>query len=48
MSQNQLKVTLSQDNPREGMDLNEWYKYIHSFENSRLKVERTNDDSKRD
>ncbi|MFN9112987.1 MAG: hypothetical protein ACK5XN_23210 [Bacteroidota bacterium] len=40
MNEKQLKVTFSQDNPRGGMDLNEWYKYIHSFENSRLKVDR--------
>lgn len=42
-----LQVRLSQDNPREGISLNEWYKYIHDHVNKRLNVTRNmNDDSK--
>lgn len=44
---NKLKVRLSEDDPREGKSINEWYKYIHDCANKRLNVTRnTSDDGK--
>lgn len=42
-----LQVKWSQDDPREGRSINEWYEYIHDCANKRLNVTRNyNDDSK--
>ena len=35
-----LKVVWSQDDPREGKTLNDWYRFIVEHENKRLNVHR--------
>jgi len=35
-----LKVRISQDDPREGKTLNDWYRFITEQENKRLNVHR--------
>ena len=37
---NRLKVTMSEDDPRDGKSLNEWYKYITLYADSKLNVKR--------
>lgn len=45
---NKLKVRLSEDDPREGKTLNDWYKYIHDCTNKRLNVTRSYDDDSKE
>jgi hypothetical protein len=35
-----LKVRMSEDDPREGKSLNEWYEYVTLYADSRLNVTR--------
>lgn len=39
-----LLVRFSEDDPREGKTLNEWYKYISLYADSQLKVTRNSEE----